>query len=155
MQRLTGKVALVTGAASGLGLATSQALLAAGVGPRLLDTVLRPFLSGVFLEDELGGELPKLQAAGMIEIVPLAVMRGRTFHDTFVIADEMQGATYKQLKMFFTRTGEGSRVAVTGDVGQSDLKLRKGEEVPLARAVRQVQAHPKNPAAVLDRKSNV
>lgn len=63
--------------------------------------------------------------AGILEISPLAFMRGRTFKDSYIIADEMQNATPGQMKMLLTRLGEGSRMVVTGDVMQAD---RKGEE---------------------------
>lgn len=59
---------------------------------------------------------------GMIEISPLAYMRGRTFTDTFIVADEMQNATSDQLLMLLTRLGEGSKMIVTGDPVQSDLR---------------------------------
>ena len=58
----------------------------------------------------------------IIEISPLAYMRGRTFKDSWIIADEMQNATPGQMKMLLTRLGEGSRMAVTGDVMQTDRK---------------------------------
>jgi len=57
---------------------------------------------------------------GIIEIAPLAYMRGRTFKDSFILADEMQNATQNQMKMLLTRLGEGSRMAVTGDLAQAD-----------------------------------
>jgi len=55
-----------------------------------------------------------------IEIAPLAFMRGRTFKDSFIIADEMQNATPNQVKMLMTRIGEGSKIVITGDVEQAD-----------------------------------
>jgi phosphate starvation-inducible protein PhoH and related proteins len=60
----------------------------------------------------------------VLEIVPLAYMRGRTFEDAFIILDEAQNTTPEQMKMFLTRMGQGSRVVVTGDVTQSDLGER-------------------------------
>ena len=57
---------------------------------------------------------------GIIEIAPLAYMRGRTFKNSFIIADEMQNATRNQMKMLLTRIGEGSMMAVTGDLNQAD-----------------------------------
>jgi len=56
-----------------------------------------------------------------VEIVPLAYMRGRTFHKSFIIADEMQNSTANQMKMVLTRLGEHSKLVVSGDVEQSDL----------------------------------
>jgi len=57
---------------------------------------------------------------GIIEIAPLAYMRGRTFKNSFILADEMQNATPNQMKMLLTRLGEGSQMAVTGDLAQAD-----------------------------------
>ena len=56
-----------------------------------------------------------------IEVVPLGLMRGRNFHDCFIVADECQNASYEQLKMLLTRIGQNSRMVLTGDVSQSDL----------------------------------
>ena len=58
-----------------------------------------------------------------IEIVPLAYMRGRTFKNSFIIADEMQNSTHNQMKMVLTRLGEGSKMVVTGDLDQSDIRI--------------------------------
>jgi phosphate starvation-inducible PhoH-like protein len=59
---------------------------------------------------------------GVIEIAPLAFMRGRTLHNSFVILDEAQNTTVRQMKMFLTRMGVNSRAVITGDVTQIDLK---------------------------------
>ena len=59
-----------------------------------------------------------------IEIIPLALMRGRNFHDAFIIGDEMQNATFDQMKMLITRMGMGSKLVVSGDLSQSDLDYR-------------------------------
>lgn len=69
-----------------------------------------------------------LRTANKIEIVPLGFMRGRNFHDAFIIADECQNASYDQLKMLLTRVGINSKMVLTGDIGQSDLSrhLRGG-----------------------------
>ena len=61
-----------------------------------------------------------------VEIVPLAYMRGRTFKNSFIIADEMQNSTPNQMKMVLTRLGEGSKMVVTGDLDQSDLHFVNG-----------------------------
>ena len=58
----------------------------------------------------------------IIEICPLAYMRGRTFKDSFIIADEMQNSTPNQMKMLLTRIGEGSKMVITGDPKQHDRK---------------------------------
>ncbi len=65
--------------------------------------------------------IPRLTAAGTIEIAPLAYMRGRTLNDSFIILDEAQNTSAEQMKMFLTRLGFGSRIVVTGDVTQVDL----------------------------------
>lgn len=75
---------------------------------------------------------------GILEISPLAFMRGRTFKDSYIIADEMQNATPGQMKMLLTRLGENSRMVVTGDVMQAD---RKGEENGLIDFDRLLQDH--------------
>ena len=61
----------------------------------------------------------------MIEVAPLAYMRGRTLNDAYIILDEAQNCTVEQMKMFLTRFGEGSRVVVTGDITQIDLPREK------------------------------
>ena len=58
-----------------------------------------------------------------VEIVPMAYMRGRTFRNSFIIADEMQNSTPNQMKMVLTRIGEDSKMVVTGDLNQSDLRF--------------------------------
>jgi phosphate starvation-inducible PhoH-like protein len=58
---------------------------------------------------------------GIIEVVPLAYMRGRTLNDSFIILDEAQNASPEQMKMFLTRLGFGSKVVITGDITQIDL----------------------------------
>jgi phosphate starvation-inducible PhoH-like protein len=62
---------------------------------------------------------------GIIEVVPLAYMRGRTLNDSFIILDEAQNASPEQMKMFLTRLGFGSKIVVTGDITQIDLPLEK------------------------------
>ena len=62
---------------------------------------------------------------GIIEIAPLAFMRGRNLKDSFIILDEAQNTTHIQMKMFITRMGEGSRSVVTGDITQIDLPPSK------------------------------
>jgi phosphate starvation-inducible PhoH-like protein len=85
-----------------------------------IDPYLRPLYDA--LHDMLDPEsIPKLMAAGTIEVAPLAYMRGRTLNDAFIILDEAQNTTPEQMKMFLTRLGFGSKVVVTGDVTQVDL----------------------------------
>ncbi|HEY0813583.1 MAG TPA: PhoH family protein [Pseudonocardia sp.] len=85
-----------------------------------IDPYLRPLYDA--LHDMIDPEsIPKLMAAGTIEVAPLAYMRGRTLNDAFIILDEAQNTTPEQMKMFLTRLGFGSRIVVTGDVTQVDL----------------------------------
>ena len=85
-----------------------------------IDPYLRPLYDA--LHDMLDPEsIPRLMAAGTIEVAPLAYMRGRTLNDAFIILDEAQNTTPEQMKMFLTRLGFGSKMVVTGDVTQVDL----------------------------------
>jgi phosphate starvation-inducible PhoH-like protein len=85
-----------------------------------IDPYLRPLYDA--LHDMVDPEsIPRLMAAGTIEVAPLAYMRGRTLNDAFVILDEAQNTTAEQMKMFLTRLGFGSKMVVTGDVTQVDL----------------------------------
>ena len=68
------------------------------------------------------------QVQSRVHIEPLGFMRGRTFDNTFVIADEMQNSTPNQMKMLLTRLGENSKMVVLGDLQQSDLQVRNGLE---------------------------
>lgn len=65
-------------------------------------------------------EIEGMIQEGIVEIAPLAYMRGRTFKNSFIVADEMQNATPNQMKMLLTRLGEGSEMVVTGDLAQAD-----------------------------------
>lgn len=85
-----------------------------------VDPYLRPLYDA--LQDILGQDtFQKLMTKGVIEVAPLAYMRGRTLENAFVILDEAQNTTARQMKMFLTRLGFGSRMVVTGDPGQIDL----------------------------------
>lgn len=79
------------------------------------------------LERHLGkGVVETALKAGNIEVAPLALMRGRSFEDAFVICDEAQNITLPELKMLVTRIGEGSKLVLNGDIQQSDLKEGDG-----------------------------
>ncbi len=85
-----------------------------------IDPYLRPLYDA--LHDMIDPEtIPKLLAAGTIEVAPLAFLRGRSLNDSFIILDEAQNTTPEQMKMFLTRLGFGSKIVVTGDVTQTDL----------------------------------
>ncbi len=85
-----------------------------------LDPYMRPIYDALY--DLIGIQLTsdKIQK-GYIEVAPLAYMRGRTFNNCFILLDEAQNATVKQLKMVLTRLGEGCKIVIAGDPGQSDL----------------------------------
>ncbi|KQR34375.1 PhoH family protein [Curtobacterium sp. Leaf154] len=85
-----------------------------------IDPYLRPLYDA--LNEMMDPELvPKLLAAGTVEVAPLAYMRGRTLNDSFVVLDEAQNTTPEQMKMFLTRLGFGSKMVITGDITQVDL----------------------------------
>jgi phosphate starvation-inducible protein PhoH and related proteins len=89
-----------------------------------IDPYLRPMYDALY--DMLGAEkVAKLIERNVIEIAPLAYMRGRTLNDAFIILDEAQNTTIDQMKMFLTRIGFGSRAVVTGDITQVDLPREK------------------------------
>ncbi|MEM7212828.1 MAG: PhoH family protein [Pseudomonadota bacterium] len=104
-----------------------------GTEKEKMDPYMRP------LYDALGDMLPgkqvtKMMEEGRIEIAPLAFMRGRTLSNSFVVLDEAQNTTEMQMKMFLTRMGEGSRMAITGDPSQIDLP--RGVQSGLVQAIR-------------------
>jgi phosphate starvation-inducible PhoH-like protein len=95
-----------------------------GFLPGDLQTKVDPYLRPLYdaLQEMLGAETyTKLMERNVIEVAPLAYMRGRTLSSAFIILDEAQNTTKEQMKMFLTRMGEGSKVVVTGDVTQIDL----------------------------------
>ena len=94
-----------------------------GFLPGDLNEKMAPWTRPIF--DVLGEyyqtkEIAKMLEEGVIEISPLAYMRGRTFKNAYIVADEMQNATINQMKMLLTRLGEGSKMVVTGDLAQAD-----------------------------------
>lgn len=85
-----------------------------------VDPYLRPLYDALY--DILGAEaFLRYKEKGMIEVAPLAYMRGRTLDDSFIILDEAQNSTPEQMKMFLTRLGFGSKAVITGDITQIDL----------------------------------
>lgn len=94
-----------------------------GFLPGTLNEKMAPWTRPIF--DVLGEyyqakDIAKMLEEGVIEISPLAYMRGRTFKNAYIIADEMQNATANQMKMLLTRLGENSKMVVTGDLNQAD-----------------------------------
>ena len=101
-----------------------------------VDPYLRPLYDA--LKEIWGFDLyQKFFNRGVIEIAPLAYMRGRTLSDAFIILDEAQNTTPKQMKMFLTRMGFGSRMVITGDLSQIDLP--RGVQSGLAESVEILQ----------------
>jgi phosphate starvation-inducible PhoH-like protein len=94
-----------------------------GFLPGTLEQKMAPWTRPIFdvLREYFNArEIEGMIQEGIIEIAPLAYMRGRTFKHSFILADEMQNATPNQMKMLLTRLGEGSMMAVTGDLAQAD-----------------------------------
>ena len=100
-----------------------------GFLPGTLNQKMEPWtrpIFDVFEEYYHPREIASMLEDGVIEISPLAYMRGRTFKNAFIIADEMQNATPSQMKMLLTRLGESSRMVVTGDLNQADRPKENG-----------------------------
>ena len=98
-----------------------------GFLPGTLNDKIDPYLRPLYdaLHDMIDPDsIPRLMAAGVIEVAPLAYMRGRTLNDSFIVLDEAQNTSAEQMKMFLTRLGFGSKMVVTGDVTQVDLPGR-------------------------------
>ena len=99
-----------------------------------VDPYLRPLYDA--LNDTLGpDQTAKSMERGLIEVAPLAYMRGRTLDDSFIILDEAQNTTPEQMKMFLTRLGFGSKMVVTGDITQIDLPRGKTSGLVEARRI--------------------
>jgi phosphate starvation-inducible PhoH-like protein len=90
-----------------------------------MDPWTRP-LFDIFLEYYKKQDIDRMIENQIIEIIPLGYMRGRTFKNSYIIADEMQNSTPNQFKMITTRLGDNSRMVVTGDLKQSDLRENNG-----------------------------
>ena len=103
-----------------------------------LNPYMRPIYDALF---EIVGfeDVARLEEAGVIEVAPLAFMRGRTLSHAFVILDEAQNTTVPQMRMFLTRLGEGSSMVVTGDPSQSDLEA--GRANGFLDALRRLRGH--------------
>jgi phosphate starvation-inducible PhoH-like protein len=94
-----------------------------GFLPGTLNQKMEPWvipILDVFKEYYHPKEIQDLMENGTLEIAPLGMMRGRTFKDTYIVADEMQNTTQSQMKMLLTRLGDNSRMIVTGDLNQAD-----------------------------------
>lgn len=105
-----------------------------------VDPYLRPIYDAFY--DMLGfGQVSKLVESNVIEIAPLAFMRGRTLNDAVIILDEAQNTTVEQMKMFLTRIGFGSKAIITGDITQTDLPISK---LPGLKNAVEILEHEKN-----------
>ena len=101
---------------------------ALGFLPGELQEKILPYLTPLYdaINDMIGKEQTmQLVERGIVEIAPLAYMRGRTLANAFVVLDEAQNTTHEQMMMFLTRLGDGSRMVVTGDITQTDLPRNK------------------------------
>lgn len=99
-----------------------------------VDPYLRPLYDAIF--DIVGTDsFARFQERGVIEVAPLAYMRGRTLNDSFVILDEAQNTSPEQMKMFLTRLGSGSKMVVTGDLTQVDLPSQKISGLRVVRSI--------------------
>ncbi len=101
-----------------------------GFLPGNIDDKMNPWIQPLYdiFNDEKSNkniDINSLVKSGKIEIIPIGFMRGRTFTDTYVIADEMQNSSPLQMKMILTRMGENSKIIVTGDSSQCDLKIKE------------------------------
>ncbi len=114
-----------------------------GFLPGDLQEKVNPYLRPLYdaLHDMLDAErVERLLERGVIEVAPIAFMRGRTLNDAFVILDEAQNTTHEQMKMFLTRLGFGSKAVVTGDITQIDLPAGRGSGlIDALRVVGQVE----------------
>ena len=109
-----------------------------GYLPGTLSEKIDPYLRPLFdaLHDMIDiDSIPRLMQSGIIEVAPLAYMRGRTLNDAFVILDEAQNTTPEQMKMFLTRLGFGSKMVVTGDVTQIDLPNGQNSGLKIVRDI--------------------
>ena len=109
-----------------------------------IDPYLRPLYDALY--EMLGMEtVAKHMEKGIIEIAPLAYMRGRTLDNSFIILDEAQNTTPEQMKMFLTRLGFGSKAVVTGDITQTDLPRGKKsgliDALPVLDGLEEVAIH--------------
>jgi phosphate starvation-inducible PhoH-like protein len=109
-----------------------------GFLPGTLNEKIDPYLRPLFdaLHDMIDADsIPRLIQSGIIEVAPLAFMRGRTLNDAFIILDEAQNTTPEQMKMFLTRLGFGSKMVITGDITQNDLPNGQRSGLQIIRTI--------------------
>jgi phosphate starvation-inducible PhoH-like protein len=122
-----------------------------GFLPGDIDEKMSPWtrpIFDIFLERYTRSELDRMLQENIIEVSPLAFMRGRTFKDTFIIADEMQNSSPSQMKMLTTRIGKGSRLIITGDMKQSDRMGENGLEYLVRKMAEFYKSNPSVPKMV-------
>jgi len=109
-----------------------------GFLPGSFEEKLQPYLSPLFniMSENVKKDLETLAENKQIEIVPLAYMRGRSFNNCYVLADEMQNASNEQLKMMLTRIGENSKMIIDADPDQSDLR-RKNDVIEISKMLQE------------------
>jgi phosphate starvation-inducible PhoH-like protein len=113
-----------------------------GFLPGTLEEKMAPWTRPIFdvlREYFTARDLEGMIEEGVLEIAPLAYMRGRTFKNSFIVADEMQNATQNQMKMLLTRLGVGSQMAVTGDLNQAD-RLKDNGLIDFTRLMENARA---------------
>ena len=99
-----------------------------------IDPYLRPLYDAIF--DIVGTDAyTRFHERGIIEVAPLAFMRGRTLNDSFVVLDEAQNTSPEQMKMFLTRLGANSKMVITGDLTQVDLPSQKVSGLRIVRNI--------------------
>lgn len=111
-----------------------------GALPGTKDEKFAPWAAPVLdvLEEHLGkGVVETAIKSGNIEMAPLTMMRGRSFHDAFIILDEAQNCSVAEIKMFITRVGENCKTVINGDIKQSDIKMESG----LSKLLELVEKH--------------
>ncbi len=99
-----------------------------------IDPYLRPLFDALHEMIDVDS-IPRLMQTGIIEVAPLAYMRGRTLNDAFIVLDEAQNTSPEQMKMFLTRIGFGSRMVITGDVTQVDLPSHAKSGLQVVREI--------------------
>ena len=117
-----------------------------GFLPGTLEKKMEPWtrpIFDVFAEYYFAKEIQNMLLEGIIEVSPLAYMRGRTFKNAFILADEMQNATPNQMKMLLTRIGENSRMVITGDLKQAD-RLEDNGLIEFINRLKHVNGHLKH-----------
>jgi phosphate starvation-inducible PhoH-like protein len=117
-----------------------------GYLPGEIESKMHPWLIPIYDNLNLNGDDKQQKGvkSSMIEICPLSFIRGRTFHDAYVIADEMQNSTVIEMKTLLTRIGKNSKLVITGDLDQCDLNVETNGLQDLISKLRTQQTHPNN-----------